>query len=236
MRITAFPPCFRSRAAAGLLLAFLSLPLPAQTAPSRRQILSRLNRAAARIHSLSAAAVNSTVNSVVGVTDNSTGKLYFLRTRGSPMLELNFDHPAPKEFLFRNGFGWIYQPLIQQAQRYDLRHSRAAFQTFMLVGIADSGTELAQNFRLKIRGDSPLAGRPRVRLDLVPRSAKARRSISQIELWFDPSNWVAVQQKYLQPSGDYRLLSLSQVRINPALSSSIFSTRFPGARKINEKF
>lgn len=212
------------------------LPAQRQPVPTVVQIVSRLNRISARIHSLSAAAVNQNYNSVVGVTDTSSGNLYFRRASSGPWMLLDFRHPARKEFLYRNGIGWIYQPSIHQAQEYNLRHNLAAVQAFLLLGLGESGSQLAHDFKINIQGQPLLNGRRTILLQLVPKDPQAKKSIVRIELWFDPANWIAVQQKYIQTTGDYRLLKFSKIKLNPRLSAKLFSTRFNGAKKIKLKF
>ncbi len=221
------------------LLLFAALPARNQDAPppspSLRRVLSNLDRASVRIHSLSAHAVNTNYVAVVDQTETSTGSLYFRRTRSGPQIKLEFLHPH-KILLYRNGYGYIYQPDIRQVQKYNARKNQSSVQTFLLLGLGASGAQLSGQFKIRLPDQPQLDDRHTVLLQLFPLDPGARRSISEIDLWFDPATWVAVRQKYIQPSGDYRLLTLSHIRVNPHLPSSLFKASFPGAKQVTPKF
>ena len=43
-----------------------------------------------------------------------------------------------------------------------------------------------------------------------------------ITLWIDPQRGVSVQQRFQEPSGDYRLAKYSNIKINQKLPDSAF--------------
>ncbi len=229
------PPAWAGLIAA-LLLAGGSLAQTAPPRPGLATVLARLDRAARRIHTISANAVSSQYTAVVDDLAVKSGRLDFENTRHGPWLRLNFAKPAPEIFLYRGGMGWIYQPRIEQVQKYNLKKHKAALRAFLLLGLGESGSSLRRSFKLQDLGRVTLGGQPRVELNLIPRNVKVRSSVDHIHLWFDPRTWIAVRQKYFQSRGDYRLLRLSKIQINPRLNGRIFQPHFPGARVVSPHF
>lgn len=227
-------------ARAGLMAAGLlaggGLAQTAPKGPGLATVLAQLDRAARRIHTVSASAVSSQYTAVVDDLAVKSGQLDFEKTSHGPWLRLNFTQPAPEVFLYRGGMGWIYQPRIAQVQKYNLKKHKTALSAFLLLGLGESGRALRRRFEIQDLGEGMQGGKPRVELNLIPRDVKVRGNVNQIHLWFDPHTWIAVRQKYFQSRGDYRLLRLAHIRINPRLNGHLFQPHFPGAKVVSPHF
>src|SRR6185312_5334781 len=103
---------------------------------------------------------------------------------------------------------------------------------FLLLGMGATGGDLQSKFTVTLAGAEPLAGKPTIHLTLVPREAATRAKVPHLDLWYDPTTWVAVQQQIWQPGGDYHLVALSAVQVNSKLPGNTFSTDFHGAKVI----
>ena len=53
-----------------------------------------------------------------------------------------------------------------------------------------------------------------------------------ITLWIDPARGVSVQQKFQEPSGDYRLAKYSNIRVNEKIPGDIFKLKTSGHTKV----
>ncbi len=53
-----------------------------------------------------------------------------------------------------------------------------------------------------------------------------------ITLWIDPAIGVSVQQRFDEPSGDYRLTKYSNVQTNKKISNDVFKLKTSGKTKI----
>jgi outer membrane lipoprotein-sorting protein len=53
-----------------------------------------------------------------------------------------------------------------------------------------------------------------------------------ITLWIDPARGIPVQQRFDEPSGDYRITKYSNIRINQKLSNDAFKLKTSGKTKI----
>ena len=48
---------------------------------------------------------------------------------------------------------------------------------------------------------------------------------SIITLWIDPARGVSVQQKFQEPSGDYRLATYSNIQLNKKINEGVFKLK-----------
>lgn len=211
-------------------LAFAA-SLNAQRAPAPATldaVLSRIDRAAAGINSLAAQVISLKYTKLVNDATVEKGDFYFQRTRQGPQIALDITKPYRRIFIYRDDTGWIYQPQIKQAQEFDLRRNRGMVTQFLLLGLGGGGHALQQSFDVALEPSE--RGNTLVHLHLVPKRNAAGASIASIDLWYDPSLWIAVAQQVNQPSGDYQRLNYSHIKINPHISASHFATKFPGAR------
>jgi len=62
---------------------------------------------------------------------------------------------------------------------------------------------------------------------LSPTTAGRREKLQKLELWIDDSGAYPVQQKFIQPSGDYYLFTYTDVKVNPPLKDEGFKLKLP---------
>jgi outer membrane lipoprotein-sorting protein len=53
-----------------------------------------------------------------------------------------------------------------------------------------------------------------------------------ITLWVDTARGVSVQQKFLEPSGDYRLTKYSNIQINTKIPNDVFKLKTTSHTKV----
>src|SRR5262249_44281119 len=99
-----------------------------------------------------------------------------------------------------------------------------------------SGAELAKSYEVKLTGAETLGGQAVTKLELLPKSADAKKYVAKIELWI-PANGAPypVQEKIYEPSGDYRLITYSDVKINPPLKADAVKLKVPSGVKTQQK-
>jgi outer membrane lipoprotein-sorting protein len=192
-------------------------------------VLKALDTASPKVKSVVADAESRKYTKVVDDTSVERGQLFYRKAKNAPELVLNIQQPAPKEFIYRNNTGWMYQPAIHQVQKYDLRRNKSLVEQFFLLGLGGGGHSLTRAFNVKYAGTETIDGVAMPKLVLTPRDPQFARNITSVELWFDPRLWVAAQQKFNQPSGDYQMLHYSHIQLNAKIPGSRFDTNFPGA-------
>lgn len=218
-------------AAVALTLVLAAAGQQAPPAMTVAQVLAALDQAAPRIRSVSAQAQVDDYTALVADTATSHGQLAFKRGDGQAMYALDLNQPpaTARKLVYRHQTAYVYTPSAHQVMVYPLEQQQAMVNQFLLLGMGATGAELARSYTIALLPDGAVGGTPAVHLRLTPRDPKLAAKLTQLDLWYDPRTWVAVEQQMWQPGGDYHRLTLSAVKVNPKLSDKLFSTSFPGA-------
>ena len=195
-------------------------------------ILTRMDQTAEKFKTTGADFVWDQYAKVVNETDTQKGKLYFRRAKDGLEMAAEITEPAEKYVLFRDGKARVYQPSIDQETVYNTGKNKADFETFVVLGFGGSGHDLEKSFDVRYLGTEEAQGVKAAKLELIPKSQKVRNTFSQILLWIDPARGVSVQQKFLEPSGDYRLAKYSNIQINAKISDNVFKLKTTGRTKV----
>ena len=73
-----------------------------------------------------------------------------------------------------------------------------------------------------------VAGVAAYKLELVPKTVSARNNFPMITLWIDAARGIAVQQRFDQGGGNYRLAQYSNIRLNQKLPDGVFTQKTTG--------
>ena len=65
-----------------------------------------------------------------------------------------------------------------------------------------------------------------------PKSEKVSAFFVRIVLWIDAEMWVPVQQKLVEPTQDYLLITFNNIRLNANVRKSEFDMKLPGDVKV----
>jgi len=195
-------------------------------------ILTRVDRTAEKFKTTEADFVWDQYAKVVNETDTQKGKLDFRRAKNGVEMAAHITEPAEKYVLFRDGKARVYQPSIDQETVYNTGKNKADFESFVVLGFGGRGHDLEKSFDVRYLGTEEAQGVKTAKLELIPKSQKVRNTFSQILLWIDPARGVSVQQKFLEPSGDYRLAKYSNIQINTKISDSVFKIRTTGKTRV----
>ena len=221
--------------AAGLL--FAGVAAAQNNNAALETVLKKMDTAAANFHTTTADFQWDQFTRVIGATDTQTGKIYF--RRNGKNIEMFADvatlngKPEPKEVLFTDSKLRLYEPKLERVTVYDTGKNRADFESFLVLGFGGRGHDLAASFDVKYGGSETVDGIKTSKLELVPKSVKAKKMFSNIELWIDDARGVSVQQKFIEAeSGDYRLAKYSNIKINEKLSDDDFKLRTTSKTKV----
>lgn len=218
------------RAVLGAMVALASAA-PAQDARPQdarpqdlEHVLTLMDSTARDFHSLQASFVWDQYTKVVQDTDTSKGSVYFQREGSGIKMAADITDPSPKSVLFADGEVRMYEPKIDQVTAYKTGKNRAEVESFLVLGFGGRGHDLLKSYDVKYLGKETIDGAETAQLELTPKSEKARGQFSQILLWID-GRGISVQQKLLQPSGDYRLAKYSKIVVNQKLPEGVFKLK-----------
>jgi outer membrane lipoprotein-sorting protein len=211
------------------LAVLLATAVSAQTAPADspafEQILHRMDQVAEDFRTTQASFVWEQYTRVVNDTDTQKGKIYFRRSGKEIQMAAEVTEPAPKYVIFSGGKVQMYQPRTNQITSYDTSKNRAEVEAFLVLGFGGGGHAMLKSFDVHYLGTEKVDGADTAKLELVPKSQKARNNIPRILLWIDPERGISVQQQLFQPGGDYRMARYDHIQINEKIPDSVFKIK-----------
>jgi outer membrane lipoprotein-sorting protein len=209
-------------------LFFLALMPFAINGATVQDVLSRMDESAPGFTSMSANLRSLKHTQVIDDTTEENGTILVRKTAPRAMQVLvNFTKPDERTVAFGGKKAEIYYPKLKTVQEYNLAQHTSLIDQFMLLGFGASGKELAASYDVKLAGEESIGGRKAVKLDLTPKTAAAREKLKKVELWMADGGAYPVQQKFLQPSGDYTVFTYTDVKLNPGLSAEALKLKLP---------
>lgn len=198
-------------------------------------VLKKMDAAAATFHSTQADFEWDNYEKVIDEIDEiDTGSIYFRRNgkdvemmaevkkTGPSLATLK---PEPKYVLLSGGKIRLYQPKIDQVTEFDLGKNRADFEGYLVLGFGGSGQDLLKSFDVTYVGPETIDGTATAQLKLIPKSEKVKNTYKEIYLWIDLDRGISVQQKLIQPQGDYRLAKYSNIQIGKKIPDDVFKLK-----------
>jgi outer membrane lipoprotein-sorting protein len=191
------------------------------------RVTAQMDRAAANFHTTQASFVWQQYTKVVDeMGDVEKGTVYFRRSGNQVEMAADVSDPAPPKYvLFTGSKVQMYQTKIDQVTQYDTGKDRANFESFLVLGFGGSGQEMLRSFDVTYLANEKVGGIDTVKLNLVPKSEKARNTFNHVWLWIDPVRGVSVRQQLFEPDGDYRLADYSDIRLNEKIPDSVFKLK-----------
>lgn len=194
------------------------------------RVLRELDDAAKDFHSLSADVERTKVTVVVNDKSTENGTIL---VRGDKML-LEMKPPDARTILRTGDNLYVYTPGLKRVEEYNIAKNRALVDQFLQLGFGQSGKDLEKHYLITLQGETSLDERKSLELELTPKSESVRSQFSKIQIWFDESSWLPIQQELFETgSGDYSIIHYTRIVRNPDISESQFKPHWPkGTEKI----
>jgi outer membrane lipoprotein-sorting protein len=216
-------------AALCLMMAGVSAQIGGES-PERARALARMDDAAKSFKSTEASVVWEQYEKVIDEKETEKGKIYFRREGGEIQMAADFVEPDKKYVIYSGGNVQVYQPKIDQVNKYDAGKNRGDVESFLVLGFGGSGRDLSNAYAVKFLTAETVGGVAADKLELIPKSDRLRNNIARIWLWID-GHGVSVQQQFFEPGGDYRLAKYSDMKINQKLPDDVFRLKTTGKTK-----
>jgi outer membrane lipoprotein-sorting protein len=210
------------------LPVFFCLAISSQAAVSTEDVLSQMDQSAAKFTGMVSELTRVTYTKVIDEKTTEMGTI-FLKKQGSRDLKvlIDFTKPDAKTVAFQGRKAEVYYPKLKTVQEYDIGKQKGLVDQFLLIGFGTTGKELKSNYAVKYTGDETIGGQRAYKLELVPNSEQIKEKLRKLELWIAESGAYPVQQKFLQPSGDYYLFTYSGVKLNSQLTDEQLRLKLP---------
>jgi outer membrane lipoprotein-sorting protein len=194
--------------------------------------LNSMDQAAANFRTAQCDFVWDQYQKVVDDHDYQKGTMYFRRQGNDVQMAADIASPAKKYVLFTGNLVSMYQPSIDQVTQYSPGKNKADFESFLVLGFGGRGHDLEKSFDVNYAGMEEVLGVNTAKLELTPKSQRVRGMFQTITLWIDPARGVSVQQKFSEPSGDYRIAKYSNIEINHKIAGDVFKLKTTGHTKV----
>ncbi len=201
-------------------------------AQNLESVLASMDKAAANFRSAQCDFAWDQYQKVVDDHDYQKGTMYFRRQGSDVQMAANITSPAKKYVLFTGNMVSVYQPSIDQVTEYIPGKNKADFESYLVLGFGGSGRDLEKSFDVNYAGMEQVQGVNAAKLELTPKSQRVKSMFATITLWIDPARGVSVQQKFQEPSGDYRLATYSNIQLNQKISGDVFKLKTTGHTKV----
>jgi outer membrane lipoprotein-sorting protein len=208
-------------------------PAPAQgqsknSQVALEQVLARMEALGRDFHGFSADFTQKKYISVLREFDTAEGGVFiYARAKdGSALLRQEFKTPGRKILTIRGGTATVYQPSINQASIVNLGKNRDKAE-FLALGIGQSPGKLRETFNIDYQGEERIDGASCSVLVFRPKSSSTAAFLTSITLWIKTTNSLPVQQKLLEPNGDYLLNKFTNEKLNPRVEESEFEQKLP---------
>jgi outer membrane lipoprotein-sorting protein len=184
-------------------------------------VMSKMNASSASYTGMTAKIRWIKYTKLVDDTSVESGDLWVKRdSKGQVELRIAFTEPVLKQVRIEKTTVELFNEGINQIEEYDLKAKGSQLYEGLLLGYGVSGDDLKQRYDIKIAAEEPIDDQPTVRLAMIPKNEEDRTTGKSVEMWISTQSWQPLQQKAVEPNGDYRLVSYADVKMNPALKAS----------------
>lgn len=189
------------------------------------KVLNRMDATAAGFRSAEARLSWEQYQKVINDSDVEEGAVFFRKNGKDVQMMADISKPAPRQILYSNGKVQLFEPKVDRVTVYSPGKSRTDVDSFVVLGFGGGGHELLRTFDVTYAGTEELNGVTTDKLELVPKSQRLRGMFERLIMWIDPKLGVAVQQKFFQPEGDYRLTKYSDIHLNQKIPDNAFKLK-----------
>lgn len=180
-----------------------------------KEVLAHLDQASKTYHSTWANVKWTKHTAVLNDDDTQTGVVLQSKTPKGLVGRIDISAPDKKTYTFEGRTVQIYFPNAKEVQVFDVGAQGEQVSQFLMLGFGSSGAELDKAYTIQLVGQENIGGEKAAHLALIPKSAKARDLVKQVDLWISDKGSYPVQERILEKSGDYNLIVFSGVKINP---------------------
>ena len=195
-------------------------------------VLDRIDEAGQSLNSMKADITQKKWTDILAEFDSGeTGDLSFLRSGQDLYLRKDITAPTENSLVIKGGEVVFYQPGIKQAQQYQLGENKDKAE-YLLLGFGTDKDAIKDIYDLELLGVETLNGSKTYKIQMDPKSEKVSAFFVRIVLWIDAEMWVPVQQKLVEPTQDYLLITFNNIRLNANVRKSEFDMKLPGDVKV----
>ena len=198
-------------------------------------VLSRMDASAPKFHGMSADITMVTFTSVINDTTSEKGTMEMQKLSPKDVravIKLQTEGSNDQRVLAFKGSGVrIYSAANNTYQDYDIG-KKGLLNQYLLLGFGSSGKELSESYKISLVGSETVAGSKTSKLQMIPKDPEVLQHLSSVEVWIPENEADPIQQKFYEPSGNYRQVTYEHVQLNPSFGKGSLDFKLPaGARR-----
>ena len=212
--------------AASLFLSAVSLPAAPLDA-----VFARIDTAAKTFSGVSADLSKTEHTEIVNDNSVQTGTIKLMRSKnGATRMRIDLKDPGAQSVALDGHQVRIYHPKTNTIEVIDItdKDKQGLVNQFLLLGFGATSAEIKTNYDVTFGADEKIGNKETSRITLVPKAAETKHSLKQADLWIGPDGLV-VQQKFLYPSGDYKLVTYSNMKLSSSIPDKDLELKPKGA-------
>ena len=167
-----------------------------------------------------------------------TGTTAFRRTGGATemVMHLNAGSDDPEDYiLYKNGELDLYQPAQKQETILAAGANRGEYDSMLATGFGASSRDLDAAWTVSFEGMENVGGVSAAKLDLVPKDENIRNNFSHVIIWVDLSRDISLKQEMIQPDGDSRTATYTNIRYNQHPPAKMFTLSVPHGTQVTRR-
>jgi outer membrane lipoprotein-sorting protein len=228
-------PCTRTRAAAHPIRVVLRLTLPlvvgftlaAQPVDPLTDVFARMDKIAQAFKAVTGDIKRDVYTAIIDDHQKDMGTMKAKRDRSQDTrMLIEFTSPDSRLIALDGTSAKIYTPKLKTEQDFDI--SKGLVDQFLLLGFGASSADLKEHYDTSFIGTEKLGSETTWHLLLIPKSKEVLKNLKKAELWISQTSGLPVQEKlFTSSTGDFELITYSNVKLNPSLADSSLKLKVP---------
>lgn len=221
--------------------AAVASPKAASSAPAAadlQSVLKQMDTAAPKFQDLQADISVDLYTAVVQEHQSQTGTTAFRRAGNSLEMVTHLkasNGAAASDLLYRNGELDVYQPAAKTETILSAGANRGEYDSMLATGFGATSKDLNAAWNVTFQGMETVDGVEAAKLDLVPKDQNIRNNFSHMTIWIDLSRDISLKQMMVQPDGDSRTVTYTNVRYNRHAPGSLFELKVPKGTQVTRR-
>lgn len=191
-------------------------------------VQARMDKSAAEFAAMSARVKKISYTAVIKDSAAESGTFIIKKVKpGDVRVRMEIDKPDARSIALSRKKYEIFLPKINTVQEYDLTQYGRLVDQFLLLGFGTPVRDITKSYDMVVTGTETIDGKQTTRVELRPKLASVKEHLKLVEIWIPMNDGNPIQQKFLQPSGDYTLSTYMDVKINPLLKDADVQLTLP---------
>lgn len=191
-------------------------------------VAAKLDASAAKFKSAQADVVWDAVQTQpIPDSDKQAGTILFARSGSDVKVALHLTmhngKPFKKTMVYANGQGKLNDG--STTQTFSAGSNKSTLEAFLTLGFGGSGADLQKNWTVTYQGTEAVSGVQAAKLQLIPKDPSVAKATPKVILWVDMDKGVGVQQQRFDTSGNYSMITYSNIKLGVSAPSSAFQLK-----------